>query len=80
MPETQNKLDVNQDQMDMIEAALHTQSKILNMQAEAGGSGARDKLNEIKSLLALLGQQKKRQTPRTSDLATGWFCMTRSLP
>jgi hypothetical protein len=58
----------------VIESALHTQSKILNVQAEAGGSAARQRLNEVKRLLALLSQQKPAKTPeRCPRGAFGWL-------
>jgi len=46
MFDTKQKLEVSQDELAVIEAALHTQVKILNVQATAGGSGARRKLND----------------------------------
>lgn len=69
------KLEVSAEQLAVIESALHTQSKILNVQARAGGNGARLRLNEVKNVLAALAQQKP-----TSPTATGpsrWFGMAR---
>ena len=46
MFDTHERLDVTQDELAVIEAALHTQAKILHVQAAAGGSGARRRLND----------------------------------
>lgn len=78
MFDTHERLDVTQDELAVIEAALHTQAKILHVQAAAGGSGARRRLNEVKRVLAQVSQQREveRQSPRRSIL--GWFGMARS--
>ncbi|MFD2739061.1 hypothetical protein ACFSUD_05740 [Sulfitobacter aestuarii] len=52
------KLEVSQDELAVIEAALHTQSKILKVQASAGGKGALNRLNDVKRTLAHIAQQK----------------------
>ena len=56
MFDTNKKLEVSQEQLKIIEDALHTQSKILHVQADAGGSGALARLNEVKTILAMLAQ------------------------
>lgn len=80
MFDTQKTLDVSQEQMDVIEAALHTQSKILHVQADAGGEGAHDKLNAVKSLLTVIEQRKQQRAEKTTAQGMGWFGFTRSLP
>ncbi len=58
MRDTQKKLEISQEERALIEAALHTQSKILHMQASAGGAVARKRLNEVKRLLARMEQHE----------------------
>jgi hypothetical protein len=67
----------SQDQLRIIEAALHTQSKILAVQASAGGSAVRDKLNDVKEVLARVGQLKKpvRLKP-CARIGMGWLGMS----
>tara|TARA_R110002124_G_scaffold64691_1_gene176512 strand:- start:409 stop:651 length:243 start_codon:yes stop_codon:yes gene_type:complete len=77
MLEKQKKIKVSSEQLAVIEAALHTQSKILDVQAEAGGAAARLRRNEIKRLLAQLSQQKPVEPKATRNCATGWFGMRR---
>lgn len=77
MYENQEKLEISREQLDVIEAALHTQSKILNVQADAGGAGARAKLNEVKRVLSHLASQKKPEKHPSGSLLGGWFCMSR---
>ena len=69
------KLEVSPEQLAVIEAALHTQSKILNVQARAGGNAARLKLNEVKKVLTALAQQKP--VARTQTQPARWFGMSR---
>ena len=80
MFDTQKKLEVSQEQLEVIEAALHTQYKILNVQAEAGGQGALERLNEIKSLLTQLALDRKRDTPAPQKNDLGWFSFRRCMP
>ena len=56
-------LEVSQKDLELIEAALETQSKILRVQASAGGKGARGRLNEIKRLLASIEAQRPGKRP-----------------
>ncbi|OAN77704.1 hypothetical protein A8B82_12390 [Sulfitobacter sp. EhC04] len=74
MLDNQQKIAVSAEQLEVIESALHTQSKILNVQAEAGGNAARQRLNEVKGLLAQLSQQKPAATSkRCTRGALGWL-------
>jgi hypothetical protein len=72
MLDEKQKLEISQDDLVLIEAALHTQSKILGVQASAGGSKALGRLNDVKRVLATIAQQKtlKRKTAAPS---TGLF-------
>lgn len=47
-----HSLELTSEDLKLIEAALHTQKKILSVQSQAGGSGAHLKLNELKRLIA----------------------------
>lgn len=77
MFDTYQKLEISQDELAVIEAALHTQSKILNVQAGAGGKAARKRLNEVKSVLALVSQHRCVETEPCAKPVTGWFGMSR---
>ena len=52
MFDNKQKLEISQDELALIEAALHTQSKILSVQASAGGSKALGRLNDVKRVLS----------------------------
>ncbi|MEM7521846.1 MAG: hypothetical protein AAF307_12515 [Pseudomonadota bacterium] len=56
-------LHVSQEEIEVIEAALQTQSQILNVQATAGGNAARTRLNLVKSILARLSENSQRPAP-----------------
>lgn len=71
------KLEISQDELAVIEAALHTQSKILNVQASAGGTVARDRLNEVKSVLALVAQHRCGDAKPCRKPGFRWFGMSR---
>lgn len=77
MFETQKKLEVSQEQLKIIEDALQTQSKILHVQADAGGSGAHLRLNEVKTILAMLAQHAPAPTKAAPPK---WFSFARSMP
>tara|TARA_R110002073_G_scaffold216070_1_gene376312 strand:+ start:135 stop:380 length:246 start_codon:yes stop_codon:yes gene_type:complete len=78
MFDKQEKLEISQEELAVIEAALHTQSKILNVQASAGGSAARRRLNEVKRVLALVAQHRVADDVTTSSKpAAGWLGMSR---
>lgn len=57
MNDTYKKLEVSQDELDLIADALETQTKILSMQASAGGQGALARLTEVKRVLATITTQ-----------------------
>lgn len=64
-----NTLSLSAQEIDLIEAALHTQEKILSVQSEAGGTGARQRLTDLKRLIKRIGQERRlRNEPSTS----GW--------
>lgn len=77
MNEKLQKLEISADELAVIEAALHTQSKILNVQAKAGGAGARSQLNVVKRLLASVAQQKPRTPSTPSSCKPTWLGMSR---
>ncbi len=70
-------LEVSAEELAVIEAALHTQSKIWDVQANAGGSEARGRLNQIKRVLANIGQQKPRPAAQKAPRKCGSFWMSR---
>lgn len=76
MFDTQKKLDISQEELAVIEAALHTQSKILGLQAGAGGTTARAQLNEVKRVLATLAQHHPKRRDRPCGGAR-WLGMSR---
>lgn len=69
-------MDLTRKDLELIEAALHTQQKILSLQCEAGGAGARENLTDVKHLIKRLGRQvpQRPQAP-----APSWTQMARSL-
>jgi hypothetical protein len=78
MFEKTQKLDVTPDELAVIEAALHTQAKILNVQASAGGNAARRRLNEVKRALAHISQQTGTETRPARRGFFGWFGFARA--
>lgn len=77
MFDTQQKLEISPEELSIIEAALHTQSKILNVQASAGGQAAQVRLNDVKRVLAVVAQHSVRPKTAARKPATGWFGMSR---
>ena len=75
---TRDKLDVTQDEIAVIHAALETQAKILTVQAGAGGSGARRRLNEVKKVLARVSSQYESSSKRRFRFGLGWFGFART--
>lgn len=79
MLEKSQILEVSAEEIEVIEAALQTQSQILNVQANAGGNTARDRLNQVKRVLARLTQQNAamRTTGKAKSKCNagifGWF-------
>ncbi|WP_432816999.1 hypothetical protein [Sulfitobacter sp. JB4-11] len=79
MFEKMQKIELSRDELEIIEAALHTQSQILNVEAGAGATTARERLNGVKRVLTMLDQQRpvdEAAKPRTTG---GWFGMSRIL-
>lgn len=70
-------LEVSTEELAVIEEALHTQSKIWDVQANAGGGEARARLNQIKRVLANVVQQKPRPDAETAPRKSGGFWMSR---
>lgn len=79
MFEKMQKLEVSQEELAIIEDALHTQSQILNVEAGAGASAALQRLNGVKRVLSMLDQQKPPEEKPSTAATTGWFGMTRIL-
>ncbi len=71
-------LDLTHKDLDLIEAALHTQQKILSVQSAAGGAGAKESLTDIKHLIKRLRNQTEitGTAPQQSwgDVARSLFC------
>ncbi len=78
MSDEKQKLEISQKEFALIEAALHTQAKILSVQAGAGGAKALSRLNDVKRVLATLAQQGPAQQ-RTKALRRGFFKVLRPL-
>jgi len=72
MFDAKQKLEISQEELELIEQALHTQSKILGVQASAGGSKALTRLNDIKRVLASIAQQKPVKTKAKTACARGF--------
>lgn len=83
MMDKSQKLEFSTEEFEVIQAALHTQSQILNVQASAGGNAARNRLNQVKRVLARMGQhapspkpeQTRKPSARTGFLA--WLGVVR---
>lgn len=78
MFEKQEKIDVTADELAVIKAALHTQIKILGVQAGAGGNAALRRLNEVKRALAHIDQQTDAGAKPARRGWFGWFGATRA--
>jgi len=74
-----HQLDVSAEELAVIEAALHTQSKILNVQVNAGGKDALVQLNQVKRAIAAVEQQQPNtcETETAQRCKPGWFGMSR---
>lgn len=77
MFDTLQTLEISAEELAVIEAALHTQAKILNVQAKAGGSDARHQLNQVKRALATVSHHKPCETPSGRPCKSSWFGRTR---
>lgn len=75
MNETSKKLEISPAELDLIASALETQSKILCMQASAGGHGALTRLNEVKRVLATVASHREAVSPRRSETGGLWGLM-----
>lgn len=71
-----DKFEATQDELAVIRAALETQAKILNVQASAGGSGARRRLNEVKKVLANVSQHTGSPAKPSRRFGLGWLGAT----
>ncbi|MEM6886846.1 MAG: hypothetical protein AAF636_01765 [Pseudomonadota bacterium] len=71
-----NKLELSSKDIELIESALHTQKKILSVQSEAGGAGARRKLSDLKHLLKRVNRASRREN---DDSGSGWSHLARTL-
>ena len=58
-----HKVDLTRQDLELIEAALHTQEKILAVQTRAGGDNAQAKLDALKGLIRRLGRQAPPSQP-----------------
>jgi len=61
-----NRLDLTTKDIELIEAALQTQKKILAVQSEAGGARARQKLTDLKHLIKRVGRARPGSEQRTA--------------
>jgi hypothetical protein len=73
MFDRQQKLEISPDETAVIEAALHTQSKILAVQAGTGSRSARQRLNEVKRVLARIEASKPAAVAPSCRPRIGWF-------
>ncbi|WP_299964282.1 hypothetical protein [uncultured Roseobacter sp.] len=71
-----HQLDLTAQDIELIEAALQTQKKILSVQSQAGGSGADRKLTDINHLMKRINRSTQSKDPLG---AQGWGCFARSL-
>lgn len=71
-----NKLELTNKDLELIESALSTQKKILSVQSEAGGTGARQKLSELRNLMSRIGRTRPERKPTA---ATSFMQMVRNL-
>lgn len=71
-----NNLELTNKDLELIESALSTQKKILSVQSEAGGTGARQKLSELKHLMSRIGRTRPTCKPAA---ATSFLQMARNM-
>jgi ribosomal protein L29 len=76
MTDTIKKLEISHKELDVIANALETQSKILRMQASAGGIGAVARLNEVKRVLATVSSQRDAVRPKQPESGS-WLGLLR---
>lgn len=71
-----HSLDLSRKDLALIEAALHTQHKILSVQSQGGGAGATSRMTEVAHLI----KRVKRKTSTSSvSVSPSWAQMARSL-
>ncbi|WP_375228451.1 hypothetical protein [Roseobacter sp. S98] len=74
MLENLRNIDLTAKDIELIESALHTQKKILSVQSQAGGRGARKKLTDLKHLMKRLN----RAGPACEETPAGFFQTARA--
>ncbi|KIN61716.1 hypothetical protein Z945_2709 [Sulfitobacter noctilucae] len=72
-----HKVDLTAADLAVIESALHTQSKILDVQAGAGGTDAHARLNEVKRVMAQVAHIAPKQEAPARAGGLGVFGMLR---
>jgi len=76
MRDDTHSVDLTIQDLELIEAALQTQEKILSVQSRAGGAAARTRLNDLKGLMRRL----RRQTPSShGGSSASWSQAARQL-
>jgi hypothetical protein len=79
-----NRLDLSERDLALIENALQTQAKILSLQSQAGGAGARQQLTELSRLKKRIGRvrpvMKRVSWWSPSHLLRGLFGGARRCP
>jgi hypothetical protein len=72
-----HSVDLTKQDLELIEAALQTQEKILSVQSRAGSNAARTRLNDLKGLMRRLRRQSSAPhaaaTPSWSQAARQLF-------
>ncbi|MEM9636562.1 MAG: hypothetical protein AAGA94_02875 [Pseudomonadota bacterium] len=80
MLDNSHNLDLTAKDIELIESALHTQKKILSVQSEAGGSGARKRLTDLKHLMKRINRSTSRRSADEAETQRfGWGQFARSL-
>jgi hypothetical protein len=69
-------LELTAQDIALIEAALHTQKKILSVQSQAGGTGAHQKLSDLKQLIGRVGRAGAKAARQPGR---GWLQTLRAL-
>ena len=67
-------VELSVQDFELLQAALHTQKKILSVQSAAGGTGSHRKLADLDRLMTRLG--RARNTPAGAS-GTGWTGIAR---
>jgi len=71
-----NRLELTTKDIELIESALHTQKKILSVQSQAGGPGARQRLSDLKNLMKRVNRVSRGEG---NGKPSGWSHMARTL-